>query len=128
VIEFVPSLLRLASSVLSPSLWLGLAFHAQLGCHNTTVSVCAESQLLCADVQVRLRDPVIASDGQTYERSAIEGWFQTLGGGPPRSPVTGQLMPSAALLPNLAVRDLVQRSQQPVARSVTLCCTRSLDS
>ena len=58
-----------------------------------------------------MRDPVIASDGQTYERRAIEGWFATLGGGPPRSPVTGQLMPSAALLPNLAIRDLVQRSR-----------------
>ena len=55
-----------------------------------------------------MRDPVIASDGQTYERSAIEGWF-VMGCGPPRSPVTGQLMPSAALLPNLAIRDLVQR-------------------
>ena len=58
-----------------------------------------------------MRDPVIASDGQTYERSAIEGWFATLGAGPPRSPVTGQLMPTAALLPNLAIRDLVQRSK-----------------
>ena len=58
-----------------------------------------------------MRDPVIASDGQTYERSAIEGWFKMLGSGAPRSPVTGQLMPSAALLPNLAIRDLVQRSQ-----------------
>ncbi len=58
-------------------------------------------------VQVRMRDPVIAADGQTYERTAIEGW---LAAGSLRSPVTGQLMPSAALLPNLAIRDLVQRS------------------
>ncbi len=57
-----------------------------------------------------MRDPVIAVDGQTYERSAIEDWFATLGGEPPRSPVTGQLMASAALLPNLAIRELVQRS------------------
>jgi hypothetical protein len=57
-----------------------------------------------------MRDPVIASDGQTYERSAIEGWFQMLVEGPPRSPVTGERMPSAALLPNLAIRDIVQRS------------------
>ena len=60
--------------------------------------------------QVRLRDPVIASDGQTYERSAIEGWFAMLRSGPLRSPVTGQLMPSAALLPNLAIRELAELS------------------
>ncbi len=54
-----------------------------------------------------MRDPVIASDGHTYERSAIEGCFASLGSAPPRSPVTGQPMPNAALLPNLAIRDLV---------------------
>ncbi len=58
-------------------------------------------------LQLRMHDPVIAADGQTYERSAIEGWLATQGSGPPRSPVTGQLMSSAALLPNLAIRDLV---------------------
>jgi len=58
--------------------------------------------------QERMRDPVIASDGQTYERSAIEGWFATLSSAPPRSPVTGQLMPSMSLLPNRAIRELAQ--------------------
>jgi len=61
------------------------------------------------DVQVRMRDPVIAADGQTYERSAIQGWLAAMGSGPPRSPVTGQPMPTAALLPNLAIRELLQR-------------------
>ena len=58
-----------------------------------------------------MRDPVIAPDGQTYERVAIEDWFAGLGSSPPRSPVTGQPMPSAALLPNLAIRDLLQTCQ-----------------
>jgi len=61
--------------------------------------------------QVRMRDPVIATDGLTYERSAIEGWFATQGGGPPRSPVTGQLVPSASVLPNLAIRELIQHQR-----------------
>ena len=64
-----------------------------------------------ACVQVRMRDPVIASDGQTYERSAIESWFATLKVGLPRSPVTGKSMPNTALLPNLAIRHLVQECQ-----------------
>jgi len=58
--------------------------------------------------QVRMSDPVIATDGLTYERSAIEGWLATLSGRPARSPTTGQLIPSAALLPNLAIRELAQ--------------------
>ena len=67
-----------------------------------------------------MRDPVIASDGHTYERSAIEGWFATLGSVLPQSPVTGQPMMSAALLPNLAIRELVHiadASAQPVGTS-----------
>lgn len=51
-----------------------------------------------------MRDPVTASDGLTYERGAIEGWFVLLGNAPPRSPITGQLLQSTALLPNLAIR------------------------
>ena len=64
-----------------------------------------------------MRDPVIASDGQTYERSAIEGWFATLHGQPPRSPVTRQLMATTALLPNLAIRDLIQRLNESMILS-----------
>ena len=56
-----------------------------------------------------MMDPVIASDGQTYERRAIERWFAARGSEPPRSPVTGQVLPSAAVLPNLAIRDLAQQ-------------------
>ncbi len=59
-----------------------------------------------------MRDPVIAADGQTYERAAIAALFASHGSELPRSPVTGQLMPSAALLPNLAIRDLVHDPQQ----------------
>ena len=55
-----------------------------------------------------MRDPVIASDGQIYKRSTIERWFAALGSGPLRSLMTGQPMPSASLLPNLAIRELFQ--------------------
>ncbi len=55
-----------------------------------------------------MRDSVIAVNRQTCERSAIEDSCATLDCEPPRSTVTGRLMLSAALLPNLTIRDLGQ--------------------
>ena len=36
-----------------------------------------------------MREPVIAADGQTYERSAIEDWFAGAGSDPLRSSIRG---------------------------------------
>ena len=47
-------------------------------------------------------DPVIACDGHTYERSAIQQWMlkrQT-------SPISGAEMTSQHLMPNLAFRSI----------------------
>jgi len=46
-------------------------------------------------------DPVMTSDGQTYERSAIERWFA---GGHRTSPATGLRLDSMSLIPNIAIR------------------------
>ena len=52
-----------------------------------------------------MEDPVIAADGHTYERSAIEGIFaDTPSGENPMSPVTRKALPSKTLLSNLAIR------------------------
>ncbi|GAB4819662.1 hypothetical protein N2152v2_006708 [Parachlorella kessleri] len=51
-----------------------------------------------------LRDPVVAADGWTYERSALETY---LAGGGTTSPVTGQPLGSTLLRPNFAMRDLL---------------------
>ena len=53
---------------------------------------------------------VIAADGQTYERVPMEAWLAEQGPcpGPLRSPATGELLPHDRLLPNLAVRALLQ--------------------
>lgn len=50
---------------------------------------------LCPITHSLMRDPVVAADGQTYERLAIERWFaqrQT-------SPLTGETLASSALTP-----------------------------
>ena len=44
-------------------------------------------------------DPVIAADGHTYERDAIQKWLQHSSA----SPVTGLKIASKELLPNLAI-------------------------
>ena len=59
-------------------------------------------------LQEPIVDPVIAMDGSTYERMAIRGWLAAQHGGPLRSPVTQETMPSAMLLPNLAFRSLIK--------------------
>ena len=44
-------------------------------------------------------DPVIAADGHTYERDAVEKWLQRSSA----SPVTGLKVANQELLPNLAI-------------------------
>lgn len=51
-----------------------------------------------------MRDPVLASDGHSYEREAIERWFA----GHRTSPLTGRVMPNNNLIPNHRLRALIQ--------------------
>ncbi len=54
-----------------------------------------------------MTDPVIGSDGITYERAAIEQWF---GMGKVTSPVTRAPMTSQSLVPNYALKALIEES------------------
>lgn len=49
-------------------------------------------------------DPVITSDGHTYERYAIERWLSTND----TSPLTGALLLSNNMVPNIALRKMIQ--------------------
>jgi len=51
-----------------------------------------------------MTDPVVSADGYTYERAAIARWFETSR----KSPVTGQTLPHADLVPNQSVRTLLK--------------------
>lgn len=57
------------------------------------------------------RDPVVAPDGQTYERRAIAAWLARDG----TSPVTRQRLPSRALVPNVQLRGLAEQLQASLA-------------
>ena len=50
-----------------------------------------------------MRDPVFADDGHTYERDAIQRWFQTRRS----SPRTGERLATTRLVPNHATRSAI---------------------
>lgn len=66
-----------------------------------------------------MREPVVAADGFTYERSAIEAWRQASEAraaaagldpatAPVRSPLTNEPLAHATLTPNRFVRSAIQ--------------------
>ncbi len=50
-------------------------------------------------------DPVVAADGESYERGAMEAWLAQRGA---VSPATGRPLPSRHLMPNHSLRNLLQ--------------------
>ena len=63
----------------------------------------ANPALLCPILHVTMTDPVIAQDGHSYERTAIEEWF----GRSMKSPMTGAELSSTSLVPNHTLRQLI---------------------
>jgi hypothetical protein len=64
-------------------------------------------QFLCPILQEVMDDPVIAMDGNTYERSAIGAWFQRSD----RSPMTN-LVVQPVLVPNIQLRQLIAELEE----------------
>lgn len=52
-----------------------------------------------------MRDPVIAEDGHTYEKAVLEKWLEKS----PTSPMTRQQLSSAMLIPNFALKQLIDQ-------------------
>lgn len=65
---------------------------------------------LCPISQHCMHDPVVLSDGHTYERSHIELWLQKHC----TSPVSGLHLPQRDLLPNHALRNAIEEYFQQV--------------
>jgi hypothetical protein len=59
----------------------------------------------CPISQDIMNDPVICSDGQTYERSAIQPWFDR---GNNTSPITNVPLANRNLIPNIALRQAIE--------------------
>lgn len=63
-------------------------------------------EFLCPISREIMQDPVIAADGYTYERAAIESWIKA---GNSRSPMTNSLLLNQQTTPNRTVKMLIQR-------------------
>ncbi|DBA80137.1 TPA: hypothetical protein ACH3X2_007613 [Trebouxia sp. C0005] len=67
----------------------------------------AENKLFCCPItKVLLVEPVIAADGHTYEKSAMEHWLEQH----VTSPVTGTKLMHARLVPNRVFRSIIANS------------------
>ena len=79
-------------------------------------SVKEELEELCCPITfVLMLDPVIAADGQTYERAAIEHWLRSHG----TSPLSGQRLEHMRLTANHLVRRLCAVEREKLAAHVT---------
>ena len=63
------------------------------------------NSFLCPILHDMMSDPVMAADGHSYERSAIENWFNR---GGKLSPLTGVLLTSQTLTPNHSLRKAIE--------------------
>jgi U-box domain len=81
---------------------------------NTAASHTLPEWMLCPLTKAVLVDPVLCTgDGQTYERSAITQWLAASD----TSPVTGQPLTSREVLPNHALRSIIQAEQARALRA-----------
>ena len=60
---------------------------------------------ICSITHEIMTDPVITSDGHTYERSAIEKWLNYNN----HSPLTREIITRDSLVPNIALRDIISK-------------------
>ena len=78
-------------------------------------------ELCCPITQELLRDPVVAEDGHTYERSAILRWFASASAA--RSPVTNEeLPPTRRLVPNHALRRILDQHRSSLGVRLLAAC------
>ena len=73
-------------------------------CTSTGLSTKPPAQFECPITMDVMIDPVVASDGHTYEREAIEGVLRSAN---PRSPLTRDIL-TTELRPNIVLRNLIQ--------------------
>mmetsp|Transcript_573 Transcript_573/g.816 ORF Transcript_573/g.816 Transcript_573/m.816 type:complete len:126 (+) Transcript_573:1-378(+) len=64
----------------------------------------ADTKFLCPITKQIMQDPVICSDGFSYERAAIEEWLQTHD----VSPVTKQKLSTKQLFPNENLKSMIR--------------------
>ena len=74
---------------------------------------------MCPITQECFVDPVIAEDGNTYEKKSILTWFHC---GKTRSPVTNEIMKSRNLIPNRNISAMALAHREKLGRMVLQIC------
>merc|ERR1711918_281130 len=70
------------------------------------------SDLLCPITLTIMEDPVICSDGFSYERNAIEAWLKSNC----RSPKTNQILSNKTLIPNKTLKATIISFREKIAK------------
>jgi WD40 repeat protein len=70
-------------------------------------------EYLCPITHEIMTDPVVAADGQTYDRKSITEWFSR---GHRKSPLTGSNLPNTNLLNNVALRKIIREYENKVPK------------
>jgi len=63
---------------------------------------------ICPITMSVMKDPVICSDGHTYERSAIETWLSTNN----HSPITRERIINEYIIPNFVLRKMIREFEE----------------
>ncbi|NXP54950.1 WSDU1 protein, partial [Heliornis fulica] len=79
---------------------------ADLRMRTSRVSVSVPDEFLCPITRELLREPVIAADGYSYEKEAMENWISTKRRS---SPMTNLPLPSLVLTPNRTLKMAISR-------------------
>ncbi|GLJ23569.1 hypothetical protein SUGI_0446470 [Cryptomeria japonica] len=74
-----------------------------------TEEIQVPSYFLCPILQEIVQDPYIAADGFTYEKEAIQGWFDC---GHDTSPMTNEKLGSKNLIANFSLRSAIRQWQE----------------
>ena len=64
--------------------------------------------VLCYVMQEVMQEPVIAADGHTYDRLAMEQWLQQHD----TSPVTGSMLQHKRIVPNFIIKNVMAQQRQ----------------
>jgi hypothetical protein len=84
------------------------------------------TSFFCPILGIVFTDPVMASDGHTYERSAITEWIERRGGG--NSPMTRERLRIDDLRPNFALRTTISEWEAALTARSRLASTVSTRS
>ena len=77
------------------------------------------NEFLCPITQEMMIDPVFCCDGHTYERSAIQKWFDTPS---KRSPLSNAVLDNTTLIPNHALKKMISRHRSTISKKLLELC------